>query len=141
MTNTYINQTWWSLRLTYGLVAFLAGLDKFFNLLTSWDMYLAPAVAALIPVSASTFMQAVGVIEMAVGLLILTRWTLLGAYIAAAWLFSIALNLVLAGSFLDIAVRDLAMSVGAWALGRLSETREPVRSRFESGAPASTARA
>lgn len=141
MTNTHINQTWWSLRLTYGLVAFLAGLDKFFHLLTDWDMYLAPAVAELIPVSTSTFMQAAGVIEMAVGLLILTRWTRLGAYIAAAWLLSIALNLLLAGSFLDIAVRDLAMSVGAWALGRLSEVREPIQSRIGSAAPASPARA
>jgi hypothetical protein len=141
MTNTHINQTWRAMRLTYGLVAFLAGLDKFFNVLTNWDMYLAPSIAALLPVSTSTFMQAAGIVEMAVGLLILTSWTRLGAYIAAAWLLSIALNLVLAGSFLDVAVRDLAMAVGAWALGRLSEIQEPAASRVESSAPVTPARA
>jgi hypothetical protein len=141
MTNSHINQTWWSLRLTYGLVAFLAGLDKFFHVLTNWDMYLAPAIAGLLPLSSSVLMESVGIIEMAVGLLILTRWTRVGAYIAAAWLLSIALNLVLAGSFFDVAVRDVALSVGAWTLGRLSEIREPVSSRIESEVPASPARA
>jgi len=109
--------------LTYGLVPLLAGLDKFFNLLTDWPKYLSPTMAGLLPVSAQTFMHAVGVIEIAVGLLVLTRWTRLGAWIAAAWLVLIAVNLATMGLF-DIAVRDLAMAVGAYTLARLAEMRQ-----------------
>ena len=108
--------------LTYGLVPLLAGLDKFLNLLTDWTKYLSPSIAGLLPVSAETFMQAVGIIEIAVGLMVLTRWTRLGAWIAAAWLVLIAVNLVTLGLF-DIAVRDLAMAVGAYTLARLAELR------------------
>jgi hypothetical protein len=108
--------------LTYGLVPLLAGLDKFLNLLTDWPKYLSPWMANLLPVSAETFMYAVGIIEIAVGLMVLTRWTRIGAWIAAAWLALIALNLVTMGLF-DIAVRDLAMAVGAYTLARLAEMR------------------
>jgi uncharacterized membrane protein YphA (DoxX/SURF4 family) len=125
-----------ALRLTYGSVAFLAGLDKFFSLLTNWQAYLAPAVADVLPVSASAAMRSVGVVEMAVGILILTRWTRTGAYVASAWLLAIAFNLVLSGSFFDIAVRDAAMAVGAWTLARLSEVREPAPARAGVGARA-----
>jgi uncharacterized membrane protein YphA (DoxX/SURF4 family) len=109
--------------LTYGLVPLLAGLDKFFNLLTDWPKYVSPWVAGLLPVSAQTFMYAVGIIEILVGLMVLTRWTRLGAWIATAWLALIAVNLVTMGLF-DIAVRDLAMAVGASTLARLAELRQ-----------------
>jgi uncharacterized membrane protein YphA (DoxX/SURF4 family) len=109
--------------LTYGLVPLLAGLDKFLNLLTDWPKYLSPWVANLLPVSAQTFMYAVGVIEIVVGLMVLTRWTRLGAWIAAAWLVLIAVNLITIGLF-DIAVRDLAMAVGAYTLARVAELRQ-----------------
>ncbi|HWM92715.1 MAG TPA: DoxX family membrane protein [Thermoanaerobaculia bacterium] len=109
--------------LTYGLVPLLAGLDKFFNLLADWPEYLSPVVANLLPLPAQTFMYAVGIIEIAVGVMVLTRWTRIGAWIAAAWLVLIALNLVTMG-LLDIAVRDLAMAVGAYTLARLAELRQ-----------------
>jgi hypothetical protein len=116
--------------LTYGLVPLLAGLDKFLNLLTDWPKYLSPWMANLLPVSPQTFMQVVGIIEIAVGLLVLTRWTRIGAWIAAAWLVLIAGNLATMGLF-DIAVRDLAMAVGAYTLARFAELRQgasvPVR--------------
>jgi uncharacterized membrane protein YphA (DoxX/SURF4 family) len=109
--------------LTYGLVPLLAGLDKFFNLLTDWPKYLSPTVAGLLPMSAQTFMHVVGIIEIVVGLMVLTRWTRIGAWIAAAWLVLIAINLITIGMF-DIAVRDLAMAVGAYTLARLAEVRQ-----------------
>lgn len=109
--------------LTYGLVPFLAGLDKFFNLLADWPGYLSPVFSGLIPLPPQTFMYVVGVIEMAVGVMVLTRWTRLGAWIAAAWLVAIAVNLLTAGMF-DVAVRDLAMAVGAYTLARLAEARQ-----------------
>jgi hypothetical protein len=122
-TNLNLDSLYRPLWLTYGLVPLLAGLDKFFNLLADWPKYLSPAVAGLLPMSAQSFMYAVGVIEIAAGLLVLTRWTRLGAWIVAAWLVAIAINLVTLGMF-DIAVRDLAMAVGAYTLARLAELRQ-----------------
>ena len=111
-----------ALRVAFGVVPFLAGLDKFFNLLADWPRYLSPAAEAILPVSGAAFMHVVGVIEMAVGIAILTRWTAIGSYVAAVWLVAIALNLVAAG-FLDVAVRDLVMATAAYSLARLTEAR------------------
>ena len=124
-TNSRIDQTWWALRLTYGLVALLAGLDKFFNLLTDWGSYLPQTAGALLPVSAASLMRTVGVVEMIVGLLILTNWTRIGGYVASAWLLLIAFTLLLTGTHFDVAVRDVAMAIGAWTLARLTEVRQP----------------
>ena len=112
----------------YGLVPLLAGLDKFFGILTDWSQYLAPWMESLLPVAPQTFLYAVGVIEMAVGILVLTKWTRIGAWIAAAWLTLIALQLVTMG-ILDVAVRDLAMAVGAYTLARLAAIREEAPAR------------
>jgi len=120
----HLDSAWWALRIGLGLGPFLAGLDKFFNLLADWEMYLSPAVTRVLPVTAPTFMRAVGVIEMIVGLAILTRWTRIGAYVAMAWLVAIAVNLVTTGMFFDLAVRDLEIAIGAFALARLTEVRE-----------------
>lgn len=122
-TNLPVESLYRPLWLTYGLVPLLAGLDKFFNLLADWPKYLSPWVAEILPVSAQGFMYAVGIIEVVVGLMVLTRWTRLGAWIAAVWLVLIAGNLVTLGLF-DIAVRDLAMAVGAATLARLAALRE-----------------
>ena len=122
-----IGSAWWALRIGLGLGPFLAGLDKFFNILTDWKMYLSPTVTHLLPVSDVTFMHLVGVVEMIVGLAILTRWTRIGSYIAMAWLVAIALNLVSTGMFFDLAVRDLEIAIGAYTLGRLTEAREAAR--------------
>ena len=105
------------LRVTLGLTATLAGLDKFFNLLADWGSYVSPTAAALLPVSVQTFMGAVGLIEIAVGAAILGLAPRLGAYVASAWLLLVAANLALGGHF-DVAVRDVAMSVAAFTLAR-----------------------
>jgi uncharacterized membrane protein YphA (DoxX/SURF4 family) len=118
-----LNQSWWALKLAFGLVPIVAGLDKFFNLLTDWEQYLSPLVARVI--SANTFMHAVGIIEIAAGLLVLSKLTRVGAYVVAAWLVGIALNLLTTGHYFDIAVRDVVLAVGAFTLGRLSEVRAP----------------
>jgi hypothetical protein len=128
--NTRLRTPWIALRLGIGLTATLAGLDKFFNLLADWSSYVSPAVAQLLPVSTSTFMGAVGVIEFAVGIAILSGLTRLGAYVASAWLVGIALNLALAG-FLDVAVRDVVMAIAAFTLARLEEARQGNRAIFD----------
>jgi uncharacterized membrane protein YphA (DoxX/SURF4 family) len=119
-----LNSSWWALRIALGAAPFLAGLDKFFNLLTNWPMYLNPLALRVVPVAPQTFMRAAGVVEMVVGIAILTRWTRLGAYVAAAWLVGIALNLITMGAFFDVAVRDLLIAVAAFSLARLTEVRE-----------------
>ena len=118
-----INSAWWALRVALGLGAFLAGLDKFFNIMTDWSMYLSPLAGRFLPVSAHVFMLCVGVIEMVVGLAILTRWTRIAAYVAAVWLFLIAVNLVTSGMFFDLAFRDVEIAVGAYTLACLTEAR------------------
>jgi hypothetical protein len=106
---------------------FLAGLDKFFNVLTDWGMYLSPRIEHLLPVSGPVFMRVVGVVEMIVGLAILTCWTRIGAYVAAGWLLAIAGNLLTSGNFYDLAVRDVEIAIGAFALARLTEARQSWR--------------
>jgi uncharacterized membrane protein YphA (DoxX/SURF4 family) len=118
--------SWWSLRIALGATAFLAGLDKFFNLLANWPAYLSPPVAAL-PISATSFMHGVGVIEMAVGVLILAGYTRLGGYVLSIWLVGLALNLVTIGRYFDVAVRDMVMAVSAFTLAQLSEAEADVR--------------
>ena len=98
----------------------LAGLDKFTHLLTDWDRYLAPVVAGLLPVSGHTFMLLVGMVEIAAAVLVAAR-PRIGAYVVAAWLFGIIVNLLLIPGYLDVALRDFGLLLGALALGRLSE--------------------
>jgi hypothetical protein len=119
-----LSGAWWALRIGLGAGAFLAGLDKFFDLLTTWSMYLSPLAERLLPVSGAAFMRAVGVVEMLVGLAILTRWTRLGAYAMAAWLLGIAANLVSTLNFWDLAMRDVEVAIAAFALARLTAWRE-----------------
>jgi uncharacterized membrane protein YphA (DoxX/SURF4 family) len=115
---------WWALRIGLGLGPFLAGLDKFFNILADWGMYLSPLATKLVPVPPDALMKAVGVVEMAVGLAILAGWTRIGGYVAMAWLLAIALNLLTTGGFYDLAVRDVEIAIAAYTLARLSEAQD-----------------
>ena len=119
-----LDSAWWALRIGLGLGPFLAGLDKFFDILANWEMYLSPVALKVVPVSAGTFMHAVGVVEMIVGLAVLTRWTRIGAWVVMVWLVAIAINLVSTGMFFDLAVRDVEIAIGAYTLARLTEVRE-----------------
>src|SRR6266852_8153540 len=93
-----------ALKCGLGLAAFLAGLDKFFDLLANWEGYVSPLAKAVLPVGPTAFMHVVGIIEMAVGLALLTRWTAVASYAAMVWLLLIALNLVTTGTYFDVAV-------------------------------------
>jgi hypothetical protein len=112
------------LYLGFAALPILAGLDKFFHLLVNWDQYLAPLVTRLLPVSGHSFMLAVGVIEIAAGLLVVFR-PRIGAYVVALWLWGIILNLLLIPGYYDIALRDFGLSLGALALARLSQEFGP----------------
>lgn len=110
------------LKWTYGLVPIVAGVDKFTHLLTNWDKYLAPVVTNIIPLSPSTFMNVVGVIEIIAGILVLVK-PKTGSLVVALWLLGIVVNLLLTGQYYDIAVRDTVMAIGAFSLFMLLNGR------------------
>ncbi len=119
-----LGTAWWALRIGLGLGPIVAGIDKFFNILADWSMYLSPLVTKVVPVSASTFMHIVGIVEVIAGLIVLSRWTRIGSYVVMAWLLGIAVNLLTTGMFYDLAVRDVEIAIGAFALAQLTPVRE-----------------
>lgn len=121
-TNSRLNHLYVPLRLCYGLVPIVAGADKFTNLLTDWSQYLPEMAAKMLPFDPGVFMMIVGVIEIVAGIAVLTKLTRLGAYVVAAWLVLIAVNVAVAG-YLDIAVRDVVMALGAYTLSGLAAFR------------------
>ena len=112
------------LKFTYGIIPIVAGLDKFTNLLTRWENYLSPSIAGVLPFSTTTFMYIVGIIEIIAGVLVLWR-PRLGGYVVMGWLIAIALTLIIGGHYFDVAVRDLAMAIGAFSLAKLSGAVNP----------------
>lgn len=110
------------LKYTFGLVPIVAGLDKFTNLLTNWTQYLSDGLVNMLPFEPSVFMMIVGVIEIIAGILVFTK-TRFGAYLVSVWLVLIALTLIFSGSYLDVAVRDMVMAIGAFSLAKLSENK------------------
>jgi len=107
------------LKFTYGLVPIVAGADKFTNILTNWEQYLNPGLAKILPFGEHAFMMVVGVIEIVAGIIVLAK-PQIGAWIVSAWLVLIALTLIFSGHYLDVAVRDIVMAIGAFVLARLS---------------------
>jgi uncharacterized membrane protein YphA (DoxX/SURF4 family) len=124
-----LNVSWWVLRIGLGVGPILAGIDKYFNRLTDWTMYLSPLATKVIPVTPSTFMHVVGAVEIVAGLLVLTRWTRIGSYVVALWLVAIVGNLLSAGMFYDLAMRDLEIAAAAFVLSQLTAVREEAGGR------------
>lgn len=111
------------LRTVFTIAPILFGLDKFFNVLTHphhWSMYLAPWIDNLVPGTADQLMYVVGVIEIAAGVLVAIA-PRIGAWVVAAWLAGIIIDLLTLSGFYDIALRDFGLLVGAVALGRLAQ--------------------
>jgi uncharacterized membrane protein YphA (DoxX/SURF4 family) len=123
MEKKKLNRALWMLRLGLGATAFLAGADKFTNLLTNSPKYLAPQAKKAIPMSSRNFMRTVGIVEMLVGAGILSPKSRISSYAASLWLASIAANLWLNRDY-DVAVRDLNMALAALALAQLTAGRE-----------------
>lgn len=121
-----LRNIWLVLKITFSVVPIVAGLDKFTNLLTNWENYLNPMLASLLPFSPQAFMGIVGVIEIVAGIIVFYR-PRLGALIVTAWLTCVALSLLASGNYLDVAVRDLVMAIGAFTLARLTPIAESYR--------------
>lgn len=120
---------WWALRIGLGVGPIIAGIDKYFNKLTDWTMYLSPFATRVSPFSAATLMHLVGIVEIAAGLVVLSRWTRFGGYLVGIWLLGIAANLVTTGMFYDLAMRDVEIAIGAFALAQLTAARDRVTVR------------
>jgi uncharacterized membrane protein YphA (DoxX/SURF4 family) len=107
------------LRTVFTVAPILFGLDKFAQVMTDWDKYLAPWINDLVPGDAHAAMLVVGVIEIVAGVLVAVapRW---GAYVVALWLAGIILDLLTLGGYGDVALRDFGLLVAALALGRLA---------------------
>jgi hypothetical protein len=114
------HQAFLILRFGFTVAPIIAGLDKFLHLLTNWDKYLAPAVPNALGIQPHTFMMIVGVVEIAAGLVVAFA-PRFGGYLVAGWLVGIMLNLIVVGGYLDVALRDLGLFLGAIALARLAE--------------------
>jgi hypothetical protein len=116
-----VQQSFLLLRIGFTVAPILFGIDKFAEVMTHWTKYLASEYNDLIPGTASQAMHAVGVVEIAAGLLVAVR-PRIGAYVVAAWLGGIILDLLLVGGYGDVALRDFGLLLGALALGRLATT-------------------
>lgn len=120
-------QSWWLLRVTYGLLFIIAGADKFMNLVTDWPKYISPMILNMVPLNASQFIMGVGIIEIIIGVLTLFVMTRLGAYLTMVWLLFIVVNLLTMGTYFDIAVRDTVMAIGALVLAMLTDAVEDLK--------------
>jgi uncharacterized membrane protein len=122
----------WVLRIGFVVLPLWMGIDKFTNSLTYWPDYLAPWVVGLLPFTAQTAMYVVGAVEIvaAIGVAVKPRFA---AYVVAAWLAGIILNLLTLSGFYDVALRDFGLLVAALALAALA-------SEFDRGRVASRSR-
>jgi uncharacterized membrane protein YphA (DoxX/SURF4 family) len=127
-SSTAERQAFLLLRTAFTVAPIVFGLDKFFDLLTDWERYLAPWMNHLVPGSAHTAMLLVGVVEIVAGLLVATR-PRYGGYVVALWLAGIIVDLVTLGTFYDVALRDLGLLLAALALARLAASPAAVSRR------------
>lgn len=120
--------SWNLLRYAYAAVLLLAGLDKILgtDLIVYWPKYISPFVAGLLPVPQGVFLIGMGVVEVAVAVLLATKWPRIGGYLSVLWLVVIAINLLLLG-YVDIAIRDVLLAVGAGALAELTVAVEQLK--------------
>jgi uncharacterized membrane protein YphA (DoxX/SURF4 family) len=118
--NKSIKSSYNLLRLTFCIVPIVAGLDKFTNLLTNWEQYLNPGLVSMIPLTPHLLMMVIGVIEIIAGIIVGFKPSV-GGIIVSVWLTLIALTLLASGNYLDVAVRDLVMSIAAYSMARIAK--------------------
>jgi len=128
-------QAFWLLRIGFTVAPILFGIDKFANWSVHWPDYLAGWINSIVPGSGQDFMYAVGGIEIVAGLLVAVA-PRIGAFVVAAWLAGIVINLLTKNppEYYDIALRDFGLMLGALTLGRLALVLDRPRRRGPSGA-------
>lgn len=88
------------LRVGFTVAPIVFGLDKFFDWIVDWRIYLAPEFNDLAPGNAHQAMLVVGVIEIVAGVAVAVK-PRFGGYLVAAWLGGIIVNLLLQADFYD----------------------------------------
>ena len=121
-SSTAVRQAYQLLHIAFFLVPVIAGMDKFFHVLTNWEMYLAPRLTQLAPFSAQQLLWIIGAVEILAGVIVALS-PRIGAWIVCFWLWAIIVDLVMVGGFYDIVLRDFGLSLGALALAQLSARR------------------
>ncbi len=112
------------MRVAFTVAPIAFGLDKFFNILVDWPIYLAPWINDIVPGSGQDFMYFVGVTEIVAGVAVALK-PRYGAYVVAAWLGGIIVNLLTYSGYYDIALRDFGLLLGAFTLARLAAVYDP----------------
>jgi hypothetical protein len=120
MSDAPARQAYLILRFGFTVAPIVAGLDKFLQLLVNWDQYLPPITNRIVGGHGHQLMLVVGAIEIAAGIGVAIKPKLF-AYVVAAWLLLIILNLLAIPGYFDVALRDLGLLLAALALGRLSQ--------------------
>jgi uncharacterized membrane protein YphA (DoxX/SURF4 family) len=114
------------LRAAFTIAPIAFGLDKFFNVMVDWPTYLAPWINDIVPGSGQDFMYVVGAIEILAGIIVALK-PRYGAYVVAAWLGAIIVNLLTLSGYYDIALRDFGLMLGALTLARLAAVYDAPR--------------
>jgi hypothetical protein len=122
-----LNSMWTVARYIYGLVPVVIGADKFTFYIVNWNIYVSPFAASYIPIG--YLVPVVGIIEIVAGLLILTKFPRFGAYLVAAWLGVVIVNLFMIGGLYDIILRDIAIAFGYIMFAWLTELKETAQQR------------
>jgi len=117
-------QAFWLLRIGFAVLPIVFGLDKFFDVLVNWEIYLAPWINDVIPGTAAEAMYAVGVIEILAGIAVALK-PRYAAYVVAAWLGGIIVSLLTVSGYYDVALRDFGLLLGALTLARLASKYDP----------------
>jgi hypothetical protein len=112
------------MRLAFTVAPIAFGLDKFFNVMVDWPIYLAPWINDIAPGSGQEFMYFVGATEIVAGVSVALK-PRYGAYVVAAWLAGIVINLLSHSGYYDIALRDFGLMLAALTLARLASVYDP----------------
>jgi uncharacterized membrane protein YphA (DoxX/SURF4 family) len=112
------------MRIAFTVAPIAFGLDKFLNVMVDWPIYLAPWINDIAPGSGQEFMYFVGATEILAGVIVALK-PRYGAYVVAAWLAGIVLNLVTHSGYYDIALRDFGLMLAALTLARLASVYDP----------------
>jgi uncharacterized membrane protein YphA (DoxX/SURF4 family) len=124
-------QAYLMLRVAFAVAPIAFGLDKFFNVMVDWPIYLAPWINDIAPGSGQDFMYLVGAVEILAGVLVAIK-PRYGALVVAAWLAGIIINLLTVPGFYDVALRDFGLLLGALTLARLALSYDPPLKRNRS---------
>jgi uncharacterized membrane protein YphA (DoxX/SURF4 family) len=117
-------QAFATLRVGFMALPILMGIDKFFNNFVNWEQYLAHWIWNISPWSAVHTMHVVGIVEIVAGVLVALKPRYF-AYLVAAWLGGIIVDLLTYSGYYDIALRDFGLMLAALTLARLAWKFDP----------------